>query len=219
MTRFVFQSTLPAREATWSGRDSSPTWQFQSTLPAGEATISTLRQLHMTWIFQSTLPAGEATAAERVVFLFREFQSTLPAGEATQQAIAQGVGAMNFNPRFPRGKRLRPSAVCEFHHDFNPRFPRGKRLRYDRDRWDGQVISIHASRGGSDVIFNITYGERTGFQSTLPAGEATWIHMIIQHFTTDFNPRFPRGKRRLFIFCGNRHQKFQSTLPAGEATE
>ena len=125
-----FQSTLPAREATWSGRDSSPTWQFQSTLPAGEATISTLRQLHMTWIFQSTLPAGEATAAERVVFLFREFQSTLPAGEATQQAIAQGVGAMNFNPRFPRGKR--------------------QRNRFDRDALT--YISIHASRGGSDNL-------------------------------------------------------------------
>ena len=33
------------------------------------------------------------------------------------------------------------------------------------------------------------------FQSTLPAGEATLDGVSINIHATDFNPRFPRGKR------------------------
>ena len=82
--------------------------------------------------------------------------------------------------------------------DFNPRFPRGKRLRCWSDTPHSDAISIHASRGGSDVLPVFRYRQlqisihasRGGsdlwrtegmpstlrFQSTLPAGEATITH-------------------------------------------
>ena len=78
------------------------------------------------------------------------FQSTLPAGEATSSSQPLMRLALNFNPRFPRGKRPpvpNPSgtyfefqstlpageATRNWPHwilstvNFNPRFPRGKR--------------------------------------------------------------------------------------------
>ncbi len=59
----------------------------------------------------------------------KKFQSTLPAGEATLIFTDEEVQDLNFNPRFPRGKRLLQSLI-------------GKGIA---------VISIHASRGGSDL--------------------------------------------------------------------
>ena len=56
-----------------------------------------------------------------------QFQSTLPAREATGRIIKTGEGDVNFNPRFPRGKRLHLMLTFSFF-------------------W----ISIHASREGSD---------------------------------------------------------------------
>ena len=56
------------------------------------------------------------------------FQSTLPAREATTQ------------PDFPPF----------FNVDFNPRFPRGKRRKLREENARLYKISIHASREGSD---------------------------------------------------------------------
>ena len=61
-------------------------------------------------------------------------------------------GAGDFNPRFPWGKRLAGAAPKQAAADyFNPRFPWGKRRVRARDRVVVPVISIHASRGGSDL--------------------------------------------------------------------
>ena len=79
------------------------------------------------------------------------------------------------------------------------------------------LISIHASRGGSDnsleyppakyFDFNprFPWGKRpstfcpsgavSAFQSTLPVGEATTTIAAISDFAIYFNPRFPWGKR------------------------
>ena len=57
--------------------------------------------------------------------------------------------------------------------DFNPRFPRGKRHGCCNHALNGGVISIHASRGGSDVLKPAFDAFGLEFQSTLPAGEAT----------------------------------------------
>ena len=147
--------------------------------------------------------------------------------------------------------------------DFNPRFPRGKRQNRTGNTAGFPVISIHASRGGSDIIFWIVappipisihasrggsdsvlslllalstaisiHASRGGsdqqkyqpaasgirFQSTLPAGEATSRagtgnirHRISIHASRG-------GSDRSSLLQNLYLRKFQSTLPAGEAT-
>ena len=56
-----FQSTLPAREATFRPWSSMTTMAFQSTLPAKEATKRVGAIICDFDPFQSTLPAREAT--------------------------------------------------------------------------------------------------------------------------------------------------------------
>ena len=80
-------------------------------------------------------------------------------------------------------------------HDFNPRFPRGKRPDVDGVIIVGIVISIHASRGGSDRF-----------------------PLACLMISSNFNPRFPRGKRLTVADFMAEWLEFQSTLPAGEAT-
>ena len=60
-------------------------------------------------------------------------------------------------------------------------------------------ISIHASRGGSD--YDRPGGANAGseFQSTLPVGEATSISDNKAYEISDFNPRFPWGKRPAYM--------------------
>ena len=192
--------------------------EFQSTLPAGEATLRRLSGLRRIGISihasrggSDLLPAGNGTFPWL-------FQSTLPAGEATILHSSFSFISLNFNPRFPRGKRLLqgdcPSGFLEY---FNPRFPRGKRHERYLICLRCTTISIHASRGGSDFEPEEECVEFHPFQSTLPAGEATYddLHALffiiisihasrggsdkehakqVAHIL-DFNPRFPRGKR------------------------
>ena len=102
-----------------------------------------------------------------------------------------------FNPRFPQGKRP---------HD-GPLPPRDVVISIHASRKGSDnpdialnpdnVISIHASRKGSDVLRRQHHSRNRRFQSTLPAREATLeeISQIASDF--DFNPRFPQGKRRM----------------------
>ena len=79
--------------------------------------------------------------------------------------------------------------------NFNPRFPRGKRQHAYIGIWNWNNISIHASRGGSDftrVVLDVSltnisiHASRGG--SDFKVGQNTGDIM-------NFNPRFPRGKR------------------------
>ena len=54
-------------------------------------------------------------------------------------------------------------------------------------------ISIHASRGGSDMAGSTSLVTQCLFQSTLPAREATPRWTGLPPFLHDFNPRFPWG--------------------------
>ena len=328
----IFQSTLPVGEATCQGLPHSRSFPyFNPRFPRGKR-LYRHSFLTLNYRFQSTLPAREATVRIYLYFVIigisihasregsdeeqdeliaeeNRFQSTLPAREATGVLLAFRRGAEDFNPRFPRGKRLKdfivvtssgsisihasregsdrfiglgcnqpflfqstlPAREATFgshtklaaYCDFNPRFPRGKRPDCRR-RHNGLCgISIHASREGSDTPSLSTVTWNGIFQSTLPARAATFFtavvdvdtdisihasregsdgmvrgsrshdHGISIHASREgsdvycknvlrprsyFNPRFPRGKRRiarhLFVF----ESLFQSTLPAREAT-
>ena len=126
---WIFQSTLPAGEATGRGKSHGARWSFQSTLPAGEATH----------------PPGHVT--QKVVI---SIHASRGGSDLSGQTIS--FRTSDFNPRFPRGKRPGEHDISHGPVDFNPRFPRGKRQYYVLERPNNQHISIHASRGGSDHL-------------------------------------------------------------------
>ena len=86
-----------------------------------------------------------------------------------------------FNPRTPRGVRLKatfcPAATCYF----NPRTPRGVRLKTA-----------------------VLCGVYQKFQSTHPARGATALLLGLFLCSSDFNPRTPRGVRRLTAYPAHR---------------
>ena len=58
-----------------------------------------------------------------------------------------------------------------------------------------RLVSIHASRGGSDFVHPRVHSRRSRFQSTLPVGGATRFPSGYSTPGQGFNPRFPWGER------------------------
>ena len=145
-----FQSTLPARGATFAVAIVPSAARFQSTLPARGATMLTeYSSLYQT--FQSTLPARGATDFGAFISMILTFQSTLPARGATARheatfdarsisihaprtgsdtvLVVSHRGGLNFNPRSPHGERLKALREANMNTYFNPRSPHGERQR------------------------------------------------------------------------------------------
>ena len=123
------------------------------------------------------------------------FQSTRPARGATWYSRRASTTSCSFNPRAPRGARLRGRALLHERGRFNPRAPRGARHPGDRDLFCLSVfqstrpargatsadehsqrleqVSIHAPRAGRDASGTYTQSENVVFQSTRPARGAT----------------------------------------------
>ena len=81
-----------------------------------------------------------------------------------------------------------------------------------------EIISIHASRGGSDPSVFGFFSPSFGFQSTLPAGEATRSSSSLGSSSALFQSTLPAGEATRFPGAITSSFQFQSTLPAGEAT-
>ena len=147
-------------------------------------------------LFQSTLPVGEATASVALSMTPPlAFQSTLPVGEATILSLFLTSGSINFNPRFPWGKR---------------QFPR-------RREPVTAGISIHASRGGSDLPHS-EEKQQPDISIHASRGGSDEFRFVSTAVFCYFNPRFPWGKRHNLRAGTPAAKKFQSTLPVGEAT-
>ena len=127
-------------------------------------------------IFQSTLPAGGATSDQLRRDYWREISIHAPRGGSDYIAIqADGVGYRKISIHAPRGGS-----------DGGMEQPKKLKAK----------ISIHAPRGGSDHRFRLCrWCMHPVFQSTLPAGGATGIILVLQPVTRYFNPRSPRGER------------------------
>ena len=123
---------------------------FQSTLPVGEATEDAV-DCDFIVTFQSTLPVGEATYFFAGIQDFFQFQSTLPVGEATSACLC----------------------VIPFRVDFNPRFPWGKRLSKKEEKMMRELFQSTLPVGEATSSSFLPHVWATIFQSTLPVGEAT----------------------------------------------
>ena len=191
-------------------------------------------------VFQSTLPSRGATGILCGFNPKKVFQSTLPSRGATAGLLAAREDMRYFNPRSPRGERLRfaenrqicflisihaPLAGSDYFSTthaavlsyFNPRSPRGERPFHICHRLGCRKISIHAPLAGSD-----------GYRVLCAGNHKISIHAPLAGSDTStssgttpmcyFNPRSPRGERR-GAAAGHRDvARFQSTLPSRGAT-
>ena len=170
--------------------------------------------------FQSTLPARGATLSCLLVKLELIISIHAPREGSDPAKAAYFHATIYFNPRSPRGERLKRQQKKELGRYFNPRSPRGERpgveCKTSRDVYIFQstlpargatyarggtrclnAISIHAPREGSDGGTRCLDAERL-------------VH---------FNPRSPRGERQYGKGVRVEAKEFQSTLPARGATD
>ena len=94
-------------------------------------------------------------------------------GEATRKPGTLHRPSAHFNPRFPWGKR----------------HPRRRRLRRTH------IFQSTLPVGEATAFFPRRFKHLFLFQSTLPVGEATCAETAVVIWLTNFNPRFPWGKR------------------------
>ena len=170
---YKFQSTLPARGATLTRRNTAPDCSnFNPRSPHGERLLSAGLP-GLTTNFNPRSPHGERQKLCEELQEIAESQSTLPARGATCSSSQSFSLSSYFNPRSPHGERRLLRAVDRKTYDnFNPRSPHGERLRWTVKKYATGEISIHAPRTGSDGDLQARQnGER--FQSTLPARGAT----------------------------------------------
>ena len=150
----------------------------------------------MPWKFQSTPSARRATRRScRLPTRKRQFQSTPSARRATRCRRARRRCFSNFNPRPPRGGRLHRllCTVMPWKFQSTPSARRATQQYVDEQARTN--ISIHALREESD--------------QTCSARSSAGYH---------FNPRPPRGERRILSSTSIRFGQFQSTPSARRAT-
>ena len=161
---------------------------------------------------------GATSWSGETVSSLKVFQSTLPVGGATEDTAAQMMLLPDFNPRSPWGERLAmwdswyrsnvfqstlPVGGATLLHlgdraalSISIHAPRGgSDLVVDTNERHQIVISIHAPRGGSDRLDVAITLPSPVFQSTLPVGGATCSCRWIWATVPDFNPRSPWGER------------------------
>ena len=123
-----------------------------------------------------------------------------------------------FNPRAPRGARPRRWSTCAPWDMVSIHAPRAGRdagrIRQGL-RW---YVSIHAPRAGRDQMNWCAHVSERAFQSTRPARGATRHNQDVRRLEIRFNPRAPRGARRITRAYITRGDMFQSTRPARGAT-
>ena len=141
------------------------------------------------------LPARETTMSCSMSSMVKQFQSTLPAGEATITLTKNSRHTRNFNPRFPRGKRPSPFKMKSVLTLFQSTLPAREATHLStlpaaRSRFQS---TLPAGEATPPVIIPVKLDK---FQSTPPAGEATFYNFCFISLHCNFNPRFPREKRR-----------------------
>ena len=173
MYRYAFQSTLPARGATWTTLSISPRRRFQSTLPARGATPQDIKTKNIKADFNPRSPHGERqngfctiSAKPRISIHAPRTGSDPPfdynrinayisihaprTGSDSAPAFAPDA-AEHFNPRSPHGERPEDDIEDSRLLVFQSTLPaRGATRLLTFWTTSGQ-ISIHAPRTGSDA--------------------------------------------------------------------
>ena len=149
-TEPVFQSTLPAGEATWELLPFA--LAFPISIHASRGGSDTVQGSGSQRVsnFNPRFPRGKRPLPANNTSYLYVISIHASRGGSDVRSGLPAAGTGYFNPRFPRGKRPTARLLPKFSPDFNPRFPRGKRPASVSGAAITVTISIHASRGGSD---------------------------------------------------------------------
>ena len=195
-----FQSTPPARGATYPPTDSRYCEVISIHAPREGGDARRARHTANNNKFQSTPPARGATRTNYHPHNENSISIHAPREGGDDPFLPKTKISLYFNPRPPRGGRLCFCfAIVIRFINFNPRPPRGGRL-YDFAPGSPYFkISIHAPREGGDsgyqyedlrlVVISI-HAPREG-------GDCFCFAIVIRFI--NFNPRPPRGGRRVIV--------------------
>ena len=146
----LFQSTLPSRGATFQTFKGTDVSFISIHAPLAGSDIAALQLQRYMIDFNPRSPRGERRQMRplrkrlRCISIhaplagsdkatihrydaYSTFQSTLPSRGATNARRCGGCLSLDFNPRSPRGERLRKPLIYQHFQNFNPRSPRGER--------------------------------------------------------------------------------------------
>ena len=124
------------------------------------------------------------------------FQSTRPARGATRTAPYLRVSMINFNPRAPRGARPILPVMSTFCRIFQSTRPARGATDVERQPRLNAVISIHAPREGRDMMA-LPLSRRANISIHAPREGRDHEVQNMKYFARHFNPRAPRGARRV----------------------
>ena len=211
-----FQSTLPAWGATYEANKKQLEERISIHAPRVGSDCQLSAQWWWRWYFNPRSPRGE----RHEVFVGNvydiEFQSTLPAWGATLEALMPPVLQV-ISIHAPRvGSDLFIAAI-KVYFSISIHAPRVGSDLYAFLVSLGRKISIHAPRVGSD---NISGNNFTVREISIHAPRVGSDNQVVSapEESRDFNPRSPRGERRIRKDVFGRFFRFQSTLPAWGAT-
>ena len=177
----VFQSTLPAREATYEYVNHQMELPISIHASRGGSDLNQDADSSDDAISIHASRGGSDSPMTARSTLAIIFQSTLPAGEATEHSnneVAYFVISIHASRGGSDVRLIHQAAQAG---GFQSTLPAGEATLGGRGDCPGNEISIHASRGGSDSLIATHWQAAQGFQSTLPAGEATpWQWLLLQ---------------------------------------
>ena len=171
--------------------------RFQSTRSARSATKRTRLSSSTGWRFQSTRSARSATRCIRLP----RFLSPI------------SIHAL----REERDIADRPARLSGFRY-FNPRAPRGARPALRFGPFKCFLFQSTRSARSATVVHDAVIKRLVRFQSTRSARSATHPPPDRRGHGRHFNPRAPRGARRILRSPAAGSGKFQSTRSARSAT-
>ena len=208
-----FQSTLPARGATvqrtfMSAKDI----HFNPRSPRGE------RQCHRpapvrSWSISIHAPReGSDGSPQRLQKLHQDFNPRSPRGER-RHPHGPGVRHDHISIHAPReGSDTRFSGVAPAIPKFQSTLPARGATGIGLLHATEMVISIHAPREGSDD-YRFKPSRISGISIHAPReGSDTGTPMSLLA-SMDFNPRSPRGERRLKNFCKSERRRISIHAP------
>ena len=214
----AFQPTLPARGATTISGTPFASYNFNPRSPRGGATVDVVLRLRLGVISTHAPREGSDPTGHRPRTLRRYFNPRSPRGERLR-APQCGQNLYVFQPTLPaRGATYALQiAAHRFQVHFNPRSPRGERHRRIPRVFSAIAISTHAPREGSDSSAGF-FCHHAGISTHAPR-EGSDLPPSQEVSAMRISPHAPREGSDDHFARLRRSAAFQPTLPARGATQ